>query len=117
MKKLKYLILLIFPFLLVACGPPSIFGIPQDQWDQLNQQQRSQVIEGYNQRTKTEAQVAPIYAVVDALNAKNSNSTPVTPAAPAITPPPSIIPPHHHHHHHPRDFMDPNFDIEDVPTI
>ncbi|WP_342220084.1 hypothetical protein [Rickettsiella endosymbiont of Miltochrista miniata] len=74
MKKLKYLILLIFPFLLVACGPPSIFGIPQDQWDQLNQQQRSQVIEGYNQRTKTEAQVAPIFAIANALKTKKNSA-------------------------------------------
>ncbi|MEN9449524.1 MAG: hypothetical protein RJA83_138 [Pseudomonadota bacterium] len=81
MKKLKCLILLIFPFLLVACGPPSIFGIPQDQWDQLNQQQRSKVIEGYNQRTKTEAQVAPIYALADALKAKNSTAKADKPAA------------------------------------
>ncbi|WP_342147394.1 hypothetical protein [Rickettsiella endosymbiont of Aleochara curtula] len=82
MKNLKYSILLTFPFLLVACGPPSIFGIPQDQWGQLNQQQKSKVIEGYNQRTKTEAQVAPIYAVVDALKARNSAAKPDKPADP-----------------------------------
>lgn len=35
---------------------------------QLNQQQRSQVIEGYNQRKQTEAQVAPIYAVANVLS-------------------------------------------------
>ena len=82
MEKLTYSILFIVPFLLAACGPPLIFGIPQDQWAQLNQQQRSQVIEGYNQRTKTEAQVAPIYAVVDALKAKNSTARPDKPADP-----------------------------------
>ncbi len=45
---------------------PIIFEIPQKQWDQLNQQQRSQVIDGYNQCNQTEAQVAPIFAVADA---------------------------------------------------
>jgi len=45
--------------------------------DQLNQQQRSQVIEGYYQQTKVKAQVAPIYAIVNALKAKkNSDATP-----------------------------------------
>lgn len=71
MKYLDFLFLIIFPFLLVACGPPSVFGIPQEQWDQLNQQQRDQVIAGYNQRQQTEAQVAPIYAVANALAPKN----------------------------------------------
>lgn len=80
MKKVTYPVLLILPFLLAACGPPMIFGIPQEQWNQLNQQQRNQVIEGYNQRTKAEAQVAPIYAIADALKAKkNSAATPNKP--------------------------------------
>lgn len=83
MKKLTRSILFLFPFLLVGCGPPSIFGIPQDQWDQLNQQQRSRVIEGYNQRTETEAQVAPIFAIANALKTKkNSAATPNKPADP-----------------------------------
>jgi hypothetical protein len=71
MKKLTCSLLFILPFLLAACGPPMVFGIPQEQWDQLNQQQRSQVIDGYNQRQQTEAQVAPIYAVANALSPKN----------------------------------------------
>ncbi|MEN9916860.1 MAG: hypothetical protein RLY40_792 [Pseudomonadota bacterium] len=72
---MKYFVFLpalfIVPFLLTACGPPTVFGIPQDQWAQLNQQQRSQVIDGYNQRTTAEAQVAPIYAVANALSSSN----------------------------------------------
>ncbi len=70
MKYLSLSLLLIVPFFLAACTP-SVFGIPQDQWAQLNQQQRTQVIEGYNQRQQAEAQVAPIYAVANALAAKN----------------------------------------------
>lgn len=73
MKFFSLPILFLIPFLLVACGPPTIFGIPQDQWDQLNQQQRSQVIDGYNQRTKAEAQVAPIYAIANALKDKRNS--------------------------------------------
>lgn len=76
MKKLNYLLVLILPFLLVACGPPLIFGIPQEQWDQLNQQQRNQVIQGYNQKQKVEAQTAPFVAAIDALANKPANTTP-----------------------------------------
>ena len=117
MKKLTYSLLFILPFLLAACGPPMVFFILQEQWDQLNQQQRSQIIAGYNQREQTKAQVAPLVAAFDALGAKNSNPAAATPA-PATAPAPSIIPRHHHHrHHHSRDFMDPNFDIEDAPGM
>ena len=82
MKKLTYSLLFIFPFLLAACGPPMVFGIPQEQWDHLTQQQRSQVIEGYNQRQQTEARVAPLYAVADAIAAKNPSAKTVNPADP-----------------------------------
>ena len=75
MKQLTYPLLFVLPFLLAACGPPMVFGIPQEQWNQLNQQQRSQVIDGYNQRKQTQAQVAPLIAAVDALSSKTSNST------------------------------------------
>lgn len=75
MKKLLFL--LISPFLLTACGPPLVFGVPQDQWDQLNQQQRNQVIAGYNQRKTAQAQVAPLVAAVDAISAKNSPYPPL----------------------------------------
>jgi len=72
--------LFLIPFLLTACGPPRAFGLPQEQWAQLNQQQRSQVIEGYNQRTKAKAQIAPIFAIADALKTKkNSDATPNKP--------------------------------------
>jgi hypothetical protein len=70
MKKLLFLI--IAPFLLSACGPPLVFDIPQEQWDQLSQQQRSQVIDGYNQRQTARAQAAPLVAIADAISAKNS---------------------------------------------
>ncbi|WP_339050500.1 hypothetical protein [Rickettsiella endosymbiont of Xylota segnis] len=72
MKYFAFPLLFLIPFLLTACGPPRVFGIPQEQWAQLNQQQRSQVIEGYNQRKQTEAQVAPIYAVANALSTNNN---------------------------------------------
>lgn len=69
------------PHFLAACTP-TVLGIPQDQWAQLNQQQRTQVIEGYNQRQQAEAQVAPIYVVVDALKTRNSTAKPDKPAEP-----------------------------------
>lgn len=110
MKKLTYSLLFMFPFLLAACGPPMIFGIPQEQWDQLNQQQRSQVIAGYNQCEQTKAQVAPLVAAVDALAAKS------TPPPTIVVAPPSTIHTHPHHHHR-HNFMDPNFDIDNFPTL
>ncbi|BBB14549.1 hypothetical protein RVIR1_00050 [Candidatus Rickettsiella viridis] len=67
----KFLFLLIAPFLLTACGPPLVFGIPQQQWDQLNQQQRSQVIAGYNKQKVAEAQMAPLTQAVNALSYRN----------------------------------------------
>jgi hypothetical protein len=70
MKKLLFSILI--PFLLTACGPPLIFGIPQDQWNQLNQQQRSQVIAGYNRQKVAEAQVAPLTEAISALSYRNN---------------------------------------------
>ena len=63
----KLLFVLIVPFLLTACGPPLVFGIPQEQWNQLNQQQRSQVIAGYNQKKTAEAQVASFRSAANAL--------------------------------------------------
>jgi hypothetical protein len=69
---MKKLLLVISSFLLAACGPPLIFGIPQEQWDQLDQQQRQQVIEGYNQRQTAEAQAAPLTAAVNAISARNN---------------------------------------------
>ncbi|WP_218814114.1 hypothetical protein [Rickettsiella endosymbiont of Dermanyssus gallinae] len=64
----KFLFFLIVPFLLTACGPPLIFGIPQQRWDQLNQQQRNQVIAGYNRQRTIEAQTAPITDAINALS-------------------------------------------------
>lgn len=68
----KFLFFLIAPFLLTACGPPLIFGIPQDQWNQLNQQQRNQVIVGYNQQKIAEAKVAPLTEAISALSYRNN---------------------------------------------
>ena len=70
MKKLLFL--LTVPFLLTACGPPLVFGIPQEQWNSLNQQQRAQVIAGYNQQQAINAQMAPVTAAVDALSFRNN---------------------------------------------
>jgi uncharacterized lipoprotein YajG len=97
MQKSTFLLLLSIPFLLAACEMPLplVFGVPQDQWDQLSQQQRSQVIEGYNQREQTKAQVEPLVAAVDALAAKNSNSAPAIPSPPA----PAAAQPARPHHH------------------
>ncbi len=49
---------------LCACQP-KMFGVPQEQWNQLSHEQQMQVIEGYNQRKTIETQNKPY---VDAIN-------------------------------------------------
>lgn len=41
--------------LLVGCGGPTEFGVPQKQWDQMNQQQRQSAIAQYNQQKSQDA--------------------------------------------------------------
>ncbi len=47
---------------LVGCGPsqPSVFGVPQSQWNSLSNSEKKQVIQGYNQKQRIEAQTAPL---------------------------------------------------------
>ncbi len=47
---------------LVGCGPsqPTVFGVPQNQWNSLSKSEKQQVIKGYNQRQRIDAQNAPL---------------------------------------------------------
>lgn len=86
---------------LVGCGPqePMVFGVPQSQWNTLSAAEKKQVIQGYNQRQKIDAQNAPINnaigAASDIIQENNSyrrmqgNMTPPPmPPAPNFNPPP-----------------------------
>lgn len=65
MKSLSvFATLSVISFSLCACQP-KMFGVPQEQWNQLSHEQQIQVIEGYNQRKMIETQNKPY---VDAIN-------------------------------------------------
>ena len=52
--------------LLSSCSEPTVFGIPQSQWNNLSSPQKQQVIDGYNQRQAIKEQNAPIESAIDA---------------------------------------------------
>ena len=55
MRTVYFLICLILLFIISACAP-TIFGVPQDQWNQMSAEQRQTAIEGYNERARIQAQ-------------------------------------------------------------
>ena len=61
--------------LVAGCEPPEpyVFGVPQSQWDSLNQEQQTRVIDGYNaqqqQQTQNEPWIAAIGLAGDLLSA------------------------------------------------
>lgn len=54
--------------LLSACQPPEqmMFGVPKSQWNALSPSQKQQVIQGYNQTQRINAQNAPINNTIGA---------------------------------------------------
>lgn len=82
-------------FLVTVCltgCQPTVFGVPQDQWNQLTPQQKSQIIDAYNQRKQTNAENAPIMAAIGAasstlnnsINHRDMNTNTNPPASPSI---------------------------------
>lgn len=57
--------------LLNACTPPepTVFGVPQSQWNQLTPAQKQQVIDGYNQRQRIKEENAPLQSAIDSASA------------------------------------------------
>ena len=54
---------------LVSCGPPpeaTVFGVPEHTWVTLTPQERQQIISGYNDQAKINAQNAPMEGVISA---------------------------------------------------
>jgi hypothetical protein len=92
MKNIKSLysnllfIFLITVSLLTGCQP-TMFGVPQDQWNKLTPEQQSKVIDAYNERQQTEAQNAPLMAAIGAASTilkNNKASDPPAATAPAM---------------------------------
>jgi hypothetical protein len=86
---------------LAGCTPPepTVFGIPQSQWNTLSPGEKQQVIKGYNQREKINAQNAPINNAIGAASSliqqnnqykhmHDNFAPPPMPAMPDFTPPP-----------------------------
>jgi len=81
---------------------PTVFGVPQSQWNTLTPGQKNQVIAGYNQRKLIDAQNAPIQNAIDTAGGlvaqgqdlsyqqnTNNNASFILPTPPAgFTPPP-----------------------------
>lgn len=97
MKKIVALIgILISVSTLVSCQTqePTVFGIPQSQFNQLTKAQQDQVIKGYNERKATEAANAPLISAIDKAGEvlkhqqyHNRSSTPPQPNIPNVKPP------------------------------
>lgn len=83
MKNVLYLsVIAVGLIMLAGCASmfePTMFDVPQSQWNALTPEQKQEVIKGYNERKNTEAQMAPIKSAVKAadhyLQQKNLNDT------------------------------------------
>lgn len=76
MKLIKPLLsILAISIMLTACkpSPPQIFGVNQNVWNSLTPDQKQQVIKGYNQRQKINAQNAPLESAIGATSAAVQN--------------------------------------------
>lgn len=65
MKKLLFLSLLIGPFLFICGCEKMLFGMPESQWNQLNEQQQGEVIRGYNEQQRIQQQNAVFVSAID----------------------------------------------------
>ncbi len=61
-----YTLMLASLFILSGCSTNS-FGVSQKEWEQLTPEQKTMVIEGYNQRKQREAELAPLRDAVSAI--------------------------------------------------
>ena len=61
---------------LAGCTPPepTVFGVPQSQWNMLSKSEKQQVIQGYNQRQKINAQNAPVNNALSAASSIIQNN-------------------------------------------
>ena len=86
---IRLIFILLFTYVLAGCTiqppEPTVFGMPQSEWNQLTPKQKQSVIDGYNQRKQIEAENAPIESAIgatqQALNQEEAEK-------------------HHSHHHH-----------------
>ena len=80
-----------------GCTPPepTMFGIPQSQWNQLSPAEKREVIKGYNEQQKINAQNAPVESLISGAQSvieqkqaedawRKSTKLPPLPAPPAM---------------------------------
>jgi hypothetical protein len=75
--KTKPLLYISILFLLNGCEP-TLFGVPQSQWNQLNSSEKSQIIQGYNQKQLIDAQNAPLESAIDVAGNIIGNQVPLS---------------------------------------
>jgi hypothetical protein len=69
MKKYFMYLLIVVVLILTGCTAlfePTVFNVPQSQWNQLTPEQKQEVIKGYNEREKIETQMAPVKQAIGA---------------------------------------------------
>lgn len=66
----QYIAASILASLLLCTGcEPTVFGMPQSQFNQLNDEQKQIVIDNYNQQQERKAELAPLVSAIGALGA------------------------------------------------
>ena len=60
---------------LAGCEPPEprVFGVPQSQWNSLNHEQQTKVVDGYNAQQKQKAENEPWLAAIGVAGSLLSN--------------------------------------------
>ena len=61
---------------LAGCEPPEprVFGVPQSQWNSLNHEQQTKVVDGYNAQKKQKAENEPLLAAIGVAGRSISSS-------------------------------------------
>ena len=71
MKKIMQ-IMMVFGIVMLLCAcavEPTMFGMPQSQWNQLSKAQQQEVIKGYNRRKNIEEANKPVTTAISTAGA------------------------------------------------
>jgi hypothetical protein len=83
----KILLITISGVLLTACEP-TVFGVPQSEWNNLTPTQQTQVIQGYNERKQIEETNKPLTDAISVASSALQNVTTKQPYQPMLSPQP-----------------------------
>lgn len=68
------LVVVIAALFLTGCNTePTVFGVPQSQWNTLTPSQKQQVIKGYNEQQRIAAENAPLDDAISAAQSMVNN--------------------------------------------